>query len=450
MNETSDRGAWKWVALLFLTATAGYLCRTNLSIAGAQMMPELGMTQAQLGRVFSAFLFGYALFQLPGGWVADRVGASRVLRALPWLWVVLTVAVAALPSAAAAWGGMAALLGLRFLMGAAAAPTYPASAQGVAQWVAPGVRASANGWVIGSVGFGSAIAPILITAVMGQWGWRMSLVASAVPALAMGIIWLLVHPAAGKRGQAPFADDLKRKNVADGDGPDRHTPSFAPESADRAQPEKRGQAPFADDLKRKNQATGAETAIRTPQFALLTMSYSLQGYVGYIFVFWFYLYLVQERHFDIVSGALFSSLPWILSMVAIPGGGALADYLSRGRLGPVWGRRLVPMVGMVGSGVLLSVGAHTANAHVAAVTLALSTALILSVEGPFWATMNDLSGARSGLGGGIMNTGCNIGGLISPALTPALAAAVGWEPALHLAAGLAVVAGLLWLGISGR
>jgi ACS family glucarate transporter-like MFS transporter len=450
MTETSDRGAWKWVALLFLTATAGYLCRTNLSIAGAQMMPEFGMTQAQLGRVFSAFLFGYALFQFPGGWLADRLGAGRVLRVLPWLWVGLTVAVAAMPSAAAAWGGMATLLALRFVMGAAAAPTYPASSQGVAQWVAPGSRASANGWVIGSVGFGSAIAPILITAVMGRWGWRASLVASAVPAFVMAVVWLLVHPPAEKRGQAPFADDLKRKNGANGGEPDRHATDFAPEFADRAQPGKRGQAPFANDLKRKKRATVAGSAIRSRAFALLTLSYSLQGYVGYIFVFWFYLYLVQERHFDIVSGALFSSLPWILSMIAIPGGGAVADYLSRSRLGPVWGRRLVPIVGMAGSGVLLSVGAHTANAHVAAVALALSTALILCVEGPFWATMNDLSGTRSGMGGGIMNTGCNIGGLISPALTPALAATMGWEPALHLAAGLAVFAGILWFWITPR
>lgn len=208
MTETPGHGAWRWVALLFLTATAGYLCRTNLSIAGAQIMPEFGMTQAQLGRVFSAFLFGYALFQFPGGWLADRLGAGRVLRVLPWLWVGLTVAVAAIPAATVAWGGMATLLALRFLMGAAAAPTYPASSRGVAQWVAPGSRASANGWVIGSVGFGSAIAPLLITAMMGRWGWRVSLVASAIPALVMAVVWLVVRPPAEERGQAPFADDL--------------------------------------------------------------------------------------------------------------------------------------------------------------------------------------------------------------------------------------------------
>jgi ACS family glucarate transporter-like MFS transporter len=84
---------------------------------------------------------------------------------------------------------------------------------------------------------------------------------------------------------------------------------------------------------------------------------------------------------------------------------------------------------------------------VAAGSLAVATALVLSVEGPFWATMVAMAGSRSGAGGGVMNTGCNIGGLISPALTPVLAASIGWEPALHLAAGLSVVAGLVWFAI---
>ena len=120
------------------------------------------------------------------------------------------------------------------------------------------------------------------------------------------------------------------------------------------------------------------------------------------------------------------------------------------RLGPAWGRRVVPMAGLVGGSVFIAVGARTANAIVAAVCLALATALVLSVEGPFWATMTELAGRKSGAAGGVMNMGSNLGGLVSPALTPVLAAAIGWENALHVAAGISVVGGLLWLGISPR
>jgi hypothetical protein len=171
-----------------------------------------------------------------------------------------------------------------------------------------------------------------------------------------------------------------------------------------------------------------ETAapLRSRSFVLLTLSYSLQGYVGYIFVFWFYLYLVQERHFDLLKGAVLSSLPWLLSIVSIPLGGWISDRIAA-RHGLVVGRRAVPLVGLALAGVFLSLGARTTNGYLAAVSLALSTALVLCVEGPFWATMTEIAGGRSGLAGGIMNTGATR--LVSPALTPVLAAAIGWENA---------------------
>ena len=164
-------------------------------------------------------------------------------------------------------------------------------------------------------------------------------------------------------------------------------------------------------------------------------------------VFWFYLYLVDVRGFGLLKGALLSSLPWLISIVSIPLGGAVSDALVR-RLGEARGRRVVPMAGLIGGSVFIAVGARTANAYVAAVCLALATALVLSVEGPFWATMTELAGARSGAAGGVMNMGSNLGGLVSPALTPVLAAAIGWERALHVAAALSVAGGLLWLGVT--
>ena len=246
---------------------------------------------------------------------------------------------------------------------------------------------------------------------MVQWNWRAALLVSALPSLLMAVWWLGIRPPSGARD--------------DREGP--REPEVHPAG---------GRARVVLRL------------LRTPGFLRLTLSYSLQGYVGYIFIFWFYLYLVQVRHFDLMQGAAVSSLPWVLSIVSIPFGGMVSDRLVRGRLGHVWGRRLVPIVGMAGAGVCIAIGARTGHAYVAAVTLAIATALVLSVEGPFWSTMASLAGDRSGTGGGIMNTGCNLGGLISPMLTPWLAEQLGWEPALYVAAALSVAAALLWFGIT--
>jgi ACS family glucarate transporter-like MFS transporter len=189
-------------------------------------------------------------------------------------------------------------------------------------------------------------------------------------------------------------------------------------------------------------------ALWNRSFAFLTLSYTLQGYVGYIFVSWFYLYLVQERGFGMLAGAWVNSMSWILSIVSIPLGGVISDRLAASALGKAWGRRTVPLAGMAASGILISVGAHTKSPATAAAALALATAFVLSVEGPFWATMMRIAGPASGTAGGIMNMGCNLGGLISPVLTPLLASWLGWENALHVAAGLAIIAAALWLGIS--
>lgn len=391
---------WRLVGLLATTATASYLARVNVSVAGALMRDELALDPIQMGRVFSAFLLGYALCQVPAGMLADRFGARRVLALAALSWVVATAALAVVPSAAA----LPLLLGFRLLLGIGESPTFPAAAQAISRYIPAEARGRANGLVIAAIGLGSAIAPPLVGFVMVRFGWRTALAVSGLPALAVAIGWLTV----------------KR---------------MPPEVEAAATP-----------LKAEANERGR---LGTRSFVLLTASYTLQGYVGYIFVFWFYLYLVDVRGFSLLKGALLSSLPWLLSIISIPLGGAVSDLLAK-RLGPAWGRRVVPMAGLVGGSVFISVGARTSNAIVAAFCLALATALVLSVEGPFWAAMTELAGRKSGTAGGVMNMGSNLGGLVSPALTPILASAIGWENTLHVAAALAVVGGLLWLGISPR
>ena len=419
---------WRMVALLCATATAGYMCRVNVSTAGALLMEEFGLTQVAMGGVFSAFLLGYAFFQVPAGMLADRWGARRVLGVAAWLWVgatVMQVLVGVGPFGIGLLGTLGVFVAWRFVLGVTEAPTYPGAAEGVSRWVLPGYQARANGIIIGSIGLGSALTPPLVSQVMVRWGWRAALLVSAIPALAVALVWMRVR-------EPPRAVAVPAE-PAESDMPPRRASDSVPAVAFPMTPS----------------ATSTCT-LRTWSFTLLTASYTLQGYVGYIFVSWFYLYLVQERGFDLIRGAWWSSLPWVLSIVSIPLGGWIADRLTAGSLGPVWGRRAVPMFGMAGSGVLISVGAHTGSAVLAAVSLAFATALVLCVEGPFWAMMMRVSGARSGTAGGIMNMGSNLGGLVSPALTPLLATWIGWEAALQVAAVLAVGAALMWLGIRPR
>ncbi len=193
-------------------------------------------------------------------------------------------------------------------------------------------------------------------------------------------------------------------------------------------------------------ATMVASGFKSHSEAGVLASYLLQGYLGYIFIFWFYLYLVQVRHFEVLSAASFTALPWIATMFAIPLGGVFSDWAVI-RWGSTWGRRSVPLAALSAAAIFLVIGARTPRPLLAVAALTTCTVLVLCTEGPFWATMTQLSGERSGIAGGTMNFGSNLGGMVSPALTPWLAERIGWEAALTLTAGLAVVAGLLWLGV---
>ena len=404
----SNRAARRVVLMLGVVASIGYVCRVDVTVVAPRLMAELHLSQSEMGKVFSAFLLGYTLFQIPSGWLAGRISTRTLYFTLGVGWTVITLATALVGRSWLGWAlaALPMLLVLRFLLGMLAAPTYPAAGRAVSLSVPPALQGRANGVVLSSVGVGSALAPPLLGFLTVHWGWRPALAGAALLAALGAMAWRLFIPS-----------------------------THALEVA-RPEPARRG-------------PDGRTSPFRQSSFWLLTASYTLQGYVGYIFIFWFFLYLVQVRKFEMLKAAWLTTLPWILSLIVIPLGGVASDWAVR-RWGATWGRRSLPALALgLAAGALL-LGAHTPRPMGAAISLTIATALVLITEGPYWASMTQISGPQSGTGGGVMNFGCNIGGMISPAITPWLAARVGWEPALALAAGLSLVAALLWLGITVR
>lgn len=389
--------------LLVAVASVGYLCRVAVTVVAPGIMADFHLSQAQMGTVFSAFLVGYTICQIPSGWLADRVSARSLFLALSAGWAVLTAA-----TAAVGWtgfsliAGLPALLAIRALFGVVAAPTYPASARTIAATMPPHLQGRANGAVLASIGIGSAVTPMLLGAITSHWGWRAALLSSAGLAALVAAIWWQAAPA---------------------------LPKPAPAAASNDAPQANGTSP-----------------LRLRSFWFLSASYFLQGYVGYIFVFWFYLYLLQVRHFAVLQAAVLTALPWVGSLLAIPLGGIISDGAVK-RWGATAGRRSLPLAALCLAAVFLFVGARTSSAALAVASLTACTMLVLCTEGAFWATVNQLAGPHGGVGGGVMNFGSNLGGMISPTLTPWLAGHIGWEAALSLTAGLAVIAGVLWLGV---
>src|ERR1700755_1706200 len=172
---------------LFILSGVAFLDRTNISIAGLQISTEYGLGNQRLGWIFSAFLIGYAGFQLPAGWLAARFGPRRVLTIGVLWWGVATALTALIPSNIS--HAVVLLIAIRFALGAGEAVIYPAANQFVARWVPIRERGFINGLIFAGVGAGSGLTPPLLTWLIARHGWRAAFWFSALIGIVAGAVW---------------------------------------------------------------------------------------------------------------------------------------------------------------------------------------------------------------------------------------------------------------------
>lgn len=186
-----SRTRWVILALLFSISVVTYIDRVNISITARQMMPAFGLTDQQMGHIFSAFVLGYALCQIPGGWLGDRWGARLVLTgALLWWsgFTALTAMAATLPWVAVT-GVLWSFVLVRFLFGMGEAVALPTFNRAVADWLPAQERGIGIGIAIGGIGVGSAVTPPLSAWIMVNWGWQTVFYLSAALGIGIGMIW---------------------------------------------------------------------------------------------------------------------------------------------------------------------------------------------------------------------------------------------------------------------
>src|SRR6202453_1242030 len=172
---------------LFVLSAISFLARTNISIAGLQISSEYGLGNQRLGWIFSAFLIGYAGFQVPAGWLASRFGPRLVISLGVVWWGVATALTAVIPPGIPQ--AVLLLVGIRFALGAGEAVIYPAANQFVARWVPEQERGFINGLIFAGVGAGSGLTPPLLAWFILHYGWRSAFWFSALIGFAAGAVW---------------------------------------------------------------------------------------------------------------------------------------------------------------------------------------------------------------------------------------------------------------------
>ena len=432
MNVKSDHGQrslppirYLLVLWLFVLSAVAYLDRTNISIAGIHIGREFAVDNVHLGRVFSAFLIGYAAFQVPVGLLARRLG-PRLILGLGFAWCSVFAVLMTLVSPSIR--GALLILGLvRFGLGAGEAAMYPAASQFVERWFPVGERGKANGLIFAGIGVGAGLTPPLVTMIILHYGWRASFWFSAIACAVAGLVWYLAardtpeaHPLVGNAEKAYIAG---QRNLARPAGE-------ANGSAFGGKPS----IPWA-------------TIFSSKAVYALTASYFAFGYIAWIFFAWFYIYMAQVRGLNLKASAAFSMLPFIAMTIGCLGGGVASDWIAT-RFGLRVGRCLLPAFSLAVTAVLLVLGSRAHSPAAAGIILACGAGVLYVAQSGYWAVSADIAGESVGVVSGLMNMGGQAGGACTAALTPLIAAHFGWNMSFVLAAAIAVLGSLAWIAIN--
>jgi ACS family glucarate transporter-like MFS transporter len=170
--------------MLFLVSIITYTDRIAISAAAPQISKELGLSNAQMGLVFSVFVLAYGLFEVPGGWMGDRFGPRLILTRIVAWWSIFTALTGAVRS-------YIALLACRFLFGMGEAGAYPNCSATIARWFPFAERAKAQGAVWTASRIGAAIAPLTVIPLQHILGWRLVFVLFGAIGLVWAVAWYL-------------------------------------------------------------------------------------------------------------------------------------------------------------------------------------------------------------------------------------------------------------------
>lgn len=420
MYSLTHRVRWRIYAFLFTFGFIAYFQHLGLTVAAERIMPELGLSQVEVGWLEWAFVLGYAAFQFPGGVIGQRLGARfmfTLIGAIAFLATVLT------PLAPALLNGIAlfvVLLGLQLLMGLAQGAIFPVSSGVMETWFRPERWALIQGLQSMGLQFAAAATPPVVAYLMGTLGWQQALFWPALPAVAVIVLW------------AWYARN----------SPQEH-PSVTPEELAELGKEPPPAPPAKVDWRR------LRLLIANRSIALATLSYICMNYVFYLISNWCFLYLVQERHFNLLQGGWLAVFPPLAAAAGAGLGGKLVS-VTCARFGNEWGFRVVPMVALPVSGLLLLVTVNLSNPYGAVAALALSYGIVELCEGPFWGGTMFIARADTMSATGILNTGGNIGGLIGIPIVAYLSQHGLWTWAFIIGAVFSVLGAIAWLGIDAE
>ena len=413
MRKPLIPGRYLMVVGTFLLALLLYIDRVCISVAKEPIASELGFSDKQMGWILSVFALGYALFQTPGGMLADRLGPRRVLTAVVSFWSIFTALTGAV------WNFVTMLV-VRFLFGAGEAGAFPGISRAVYSWIPLQERGLVTGINFSGSRLGAAFALPFVAWLIISLGWRLSFLVLG----GMGLLWALVW-------YVLFRDD-----------PIHHS-GLTSEEKDFIRTHRQSGREASEEVVAKTKLR-ASTLFGSTNMWLAMMQYFCSNFTFFFCLTWLFPHLKSQYALDTMEAGLYSSAPLVF--------GALGNWLSGWWVDRIYkqgqwqrSRRLPAMVGfaLAAVGLVASIYMETPLSAIAFLSIAIFGAdMTLS---PSWSFTVDIGKEHAGAVSGTMNMAGNIGAFLTALAFPYLQSWTGSvTPFFFLGAVLNLIAIGLW------
>ncbi|MNO20827.1 putative sulfoacetate transporter SauU [compost metagenome] len=400
---------WGMAVIFFIVGLIAYMDRSNISIVAKPMMEELNIDKVQFGLLTSLFFLGYCLAQIPGGMLAEKYGARKIIAIAVTFWSFFT----ALTAAATSYVMMCIV---RFFFGIGEGPMYPGNASFNSYWFQKHEKGRAASALLSGSFFGPVIAPTLGVAIMTAFGWKAVFYIFAGAGALIAIVWFIIGR--DRPEQHPWISEAEKQLIL----------------TNRSANSSKNKAPWGQYL-------------RNPRFWAIGGQYLVVLYMNTFFLTWLPTYLMEARGFSLQSMGIAASFPWLaLCMVTILGG-VFSDMILRTTNSLMKSRGYVAIAGFL----VFILGLYMAAYATTPATSVLWLTVGLGALGlPFvvsWALANDLGKEFAGSVSGWMNVWGSAGGVIAPIVCGWMAQTFGWEKTILINIIPVLGSIILWLFI---
>jgi ACS family glucarate transporter-like MFS transporter len=365
--------------LIFFAVTLAiitYVDRVCISQSAPLIRSDLGLTEVQMGWAFAAFSWSYALFEIPGGWLGDRMGARRVLTRVVVWWSLFT--------AATGWAkGFTSLLMTRALFGAGEAGCFPNLTRAFTSWLPKDERVRAQGYLWLAARWGGAFTPLGVALLLDYLSWRRAFEIFGL----LGIIWAFFF-------YRWYRDD-----------PSQHKQVNAGEIAIM---------PPAEAVSSSHGPIPWKSFLRSRTVWLLCLQFILLNYGWAFYITWLPTYLREERHLALKHGAFLAGLPLFFGGLGSLFAGSISNRLAGWLQSVTSARRWLAGLGFFGASICLLISFYIHDPLLALSVMGLASFANDLVMPTSWGTCMDIGGRFSGTLSGAMNMMGNIGGGLAP------------------------------------